>query len=71
MGLTNTILFLVLVSGCASSLLRSGIQQREKREILDASDRAEGEKISAPGVGIVQEGSNVTLSLYVGSIWDR
>eukprot|EP00090_Calanus_glacialis_P018030 TRINITY_DN2795_c0_g1_i5.p1 TRINITY_DN2795_c0_g1~~TRINITY_DN2795_c0_g1_i5.p1 ORF type:complete len:474 (-),score=105.90 TRINITY_DN2795_c0_g1_i5:156-1577(-) len=71
MGLTNKVLFLVLVSGCASSLLRGEIQQREKRDILDASDRAEGERISAPGGGIVQEGSNVTLSLYVGSIWDR
>jgi len=70
MGLKNQVLFFVFVSGCVSSFIRDEPHQREKRG-LDAFDRAEGERISATGGGVVKAGSNVTLSLYVGSIWDR
>ena len=68
------VIFLILVSECASTVLREGFnhdfQQREKREI-QTMDRAEGERIEATGGGIVREGSNVTLSLYIGGFWDR
>eukprot|EP00092_Neocalanus_flemingeri_P010127 GFUD01010912.1.p1 GENE.GFUD01010912.1~~GFUD01010912.1.p1 ORF type:complete len:480 (+),score=137.07 GFUD01010912.1:153-1592(+) len=70
MEFKNIVFFLICVSECASSLLREGPQQREKRQFL-AGDRTEKERITASGGGIVREGSNVTLSLYVGSVWDR
>lgn len=74
MDLKFKVLVLVFVSECASSLLREGLQhdlqQREKRQI-DVAERVEGERIEASGGGIVREGSNVTLSLYIGAVWDR
>ena len=66
MGVQYQVLLIVIIGGCCAGF----IQPRQKREV-DASDRAEGERISATGGGIVRQGSNVTLSLYVGDVWDR
>merc|ERR1719158_1605373 len=38
---------------------------------MKASDRAAGERMLVTGGGIVSPGSNVTLSLEVGSVWER
>jgi hypothetical protein len=70
MGSYYHLLLIVFISGCGASLIRDGPQQREKREAV-AEVRDVSEKITATGGGIVRKGSNVTLSLYVGALWDR
>ena len=70
MGSYYHLLLIVFISGCGASLIRDGLQEREKREVV-AEVRDVSEKITASGGGIVRKGSNVTLSLYVGALWDR
>jgi len=66
MGVQCQLLLIVFIGGCWAG----SMQPRQRRQV-DASDRAEGERITATGGGVVRQGRNVTLSLYVGGVWDR
>jgi len=80
MGVQYHLILIVFIGGCCASFVPDGLQQREKRAV-GASDRVEGQKILVTGENIVHQGSdgdvtlfrkgsNVTLSLYVGAIWE-
>lgn len=73
MDLKIKFLLLIFAHECVShsfgGQIEQGFPSRERRQI-SAYDRSIGEKIEASGGGIVKKGSNVTLSLYIGSMWD-
>jgi len=73
MDLKIKFILLIFLNECVSHSFRGQLEQGfpdRKRRQISASERSTREKIEATGGGIVKKGSNVTLSLYIGSMWD-